>query len=270
MRLFMLPVTRWSHGSLDSRTSRGEPRLGTPRRMAAVAVPVARSRALADPARVVGRPRPGDDLTPALPSGREPAGRGRHGRRHHVDRAGAAEALGRTSQRGTRGDHVVDHEHPPAGDVGPGAERRALEPIDTATTGLRRLIGIALEQPTAPQPELTSHLLGHQLRLIEPALAPTMRRGGRPGHHVDVDPGTDAGCQQPVHEQTCEMPGELATIPVLEPQHDVARTAGERHRRDHPVTGGTGRPGKGSGGLDEREPTGSTQRDPGAIAPGTT
>lgn len=265
----MLPVTRWSHGSL-SRHFAWPLSHGRCRR-AVVAGPFSRSRALADPStRAVDRPRTGDDLTPPLPAGRQAAGRGRHGRRHDVDRAGTAKTLGRTPQGGTRGDHVVDHEHPPAGDIGPDAERRALEPIDTATTGLRWLSTIALEQPTAPQPELTSHLLGHQLRLVEPALAPTTRRGGRPGHHVDIDPGTDAGCQQPVHEQTCEMPGELAAIPVLEPQHDVARAAGERHRRDHTVIGGTGRPGQTTGGLDEREPTGSAQRDPGAIAPGTT
>lgn len=105
----------------------------------------------------------------------------------------------------------------------------ALRPIEA---GLGKAPDLTLEQTAARQTHLCSHSTGDDFGLVEPALLPSAATGRRPRHDIDVM-GADAVREQPIDEETGEVVGELPTIPVLEPEQDVASTADERHRGDH-------------------------------------
>ena len=112
-----------------------------------------------------------------------------------------------------------------AAHVGSGDERRTGQPPVAAETGLRAGAGGSLEQPARRQPELAGDLAGDQLGLIE---APSPAPGGarrRPGHDIDVAPGTEPLGHEAVDEQPGEVTRELAAVAVLEPEDDVADSA---------------------------------------------
>jgi len=44
----------------------------------------------------------------------------------------------------------------------------------------------------------------------------------------DVDPEVVTLLDDLIHDESCQVPADLATIPILQAQHDVAGTTGER------------------------------------------
>jgi len=123
-------------------------------------------------------------------------------------------------------------------------------------TGLRSDPVAAIQQAPARHPQLGGDCPGEQLGLVVPAPARPSAAGGRPRDHVDrTDP------HAPNH-QAGQLPGDLATVAVLQPVHHLAGNPFERQRCDDAGIADLRR----SGG--ERETATMTERLAGLIAAG--
>ena len=140
--------------------------------------------------------------------------RRRRGDRCSLDRAGIGTTQCRLggSQRGARGDDVVDHEHAPARRRRAGPEHGTVQPSRAVETRLGTP-SLALEQPSARDAELGGDTTGDQLGLIEPTSVATLPGRRCPGDDVEIvraghprpaggsraarrnDAPTDAGCR---------------------------------------------------------------------------
>ena len=137
------------------------------------------------------------------------------------------ECLRRMRHGGSGGHHVVDHDDPLTPHVGAGPEERARQTFTSGAAGLRTGVRLTVEQPTRRNAELRRDVAGEQFALVEPPFAAPRRARGRPRDHVD--PGVIAVFDDLVDDETGEVPADLAAVPVLEPEHDIACTTRERH-----------------------------------------
>ena len=144
----------------------------------------------------------------------------------------------------------------PAGTWGWARNDGPVQAAGAGAPGLRRRRALAFEEPPARHPQLPCDVPGHELGLVEAALAAAPTAGRRPCHDVDAV----AGRHQAVDEQPGEVPGDGSAVAVLEAEQDVAHAARERHRDEH------ARRSTSVGAADEREATGAADRGAGGVA----
>ncbi len=201
-------------------------------------------------------PRALDDATAA-----DTVGSGRYGGTHDARRTGLAQRVASPSQRGARGDDVVDQQDAPAGDARLGGESGPGEAACPVVPGLRFACRPAQQAP-AGETELTGDLAGDELCLVETTLAAPLGTGGSPRDDIEGVAGEPAP-EQTVDEQPGEMGGHRPAVAVFESEHDIASAAAERHGGDGAARGNGGRPEQG-------EAARATQHRTGPVAPGTT
>ena len=131
------------------------------------------------------------------------------------------------------GDHVVDHDDPPASNIRTGPEHRARQDAHGGFGPSACPPWIAIEQPTCGNAELYGDVASEQFALIEPSLPTPRGARRRPCDHVD--PAVVTVFDDLIHHESGEMPPDLATIAVLQPEHHVAGATGEWHGGVHPV-----------------------------------
>lgn len=115
---------------------------------------------------------------------------------------------------------------------GTGHEDRSGESLAARAAGLW-LRAVSVEETPARHAQLTRDGTSEHLALVEPSLSPTFGTRGRPGDDVDV-----VMCslrEQAIHDQPGEVPTHRAPVAILQPEHDAARPAGERHRGEDTV-----------------------------------
>jgi len=153
-----------------------------------------------------------------------------HGRTSHRSGPHATKRrLGR-AQSGTRGGHVVDHEHALAHRSWAGPEDRTVQPGRPVEAGLSGA-ALAFEQTPARDTQLGRHTPGNEFGLVESAPVTTSSAGRCPRDGVDLA-RENAGRKKAIDQQPGEMMGQLTAVGVLEPQQHIARPAGERHCGD--------------------------------------
>jgi hypothetical protein len=142
----------------------------------------------------------------------------------HLGHTSRLQRLLRRQQRGAGGDHVVDEQHGERTHRLTRAELRPLEPFGSTAPGLRGAVG-AVEQATARHPQLATDRPGQQFGLVEPTVRQAGPAGRCPGDHVD----RHLGQTEPAHHEAGNMPGDRASVAVLQRQQGAARRAVERH-----------------------------------------
>ena len=167
------------------------------------------------------------------------------------------QGIGSGSQRRTRGDDVVDHQHRKTVPRPPGPKCGTGETLGTGLAGLGRAMG-TVQQPTARYAELASDSAGDRLGLVVAASTNPAGAGGRPGDEIDV-------CElQPAHHVSGQHAGSRSPMAELERDYQLPRCALEREGGTDAIRAGR-RVNRG-----EREAAAVAQHIPGATACGTT
>lgn len=150
-----------------------------------------------------------------------------------VDLAGTGlnQGQGRGLERGPRGQHVVDDQHPLAAEEAPRLKNGTATSLLEVATGLRGT-GPVPQEATARLLQLARQVSGQEFRLVKAPLAPAAIARGRPGHHVEllVSNQWSHGPGQPGHCPTL--------VAVLDPGHQVsgrAFVAEKRHATAEPL-----------------------------------
>ena len=133
---------------------------------------------------------------------------GRSGGSHHPVGPGfgadIAQGRGRSTQGGSGGDHVVDHQDPDARWQGPGHETGSVgDPIPTRPPGLGGGSDPAEQGPTGDT-QFPGHHAGDRLGLVETPSTTVLGRGGGPRDQVE---GAAPGPHPPGQEDP-EGPGK--------------------------------------------------------------